>query len=79
MSRLVAFGVACRDFKLSYLTISRPRANHERNMSTGTEAAVETNVQLPNLSAADFRVYNHMAEHMEYYVSKGPLGSGRNN
>ncbi len=42
-------------------------------MSTGTEAAVETNVQLRKLSAADFRVYNHMAEAMEYYVSKGHL------
>ena len=23
---------------------------------------------LPKLSAADFRVYNHMAEHMQYFV-----------
>jgi hypothetical protein len=24
---------------------------------------------LPKLSAADFRIYNSMAEHMEYFVS----------
>lgn len=47
-------------------------------MSTGTEAAIETKDQLPKLSAADFRVYNHMAEHMEYYVSKGSLEFVRN-
>jgi len=46
-------------------------------MSAGTEAAVETNLQPPKLSAAEFRVYNRMAEHMEYYVSGGRPVSGR--
>jgi len=27
---------------------------------------------LPKLSAADFRVYNSMAEHMEYFVRSAP-------
>jgi hypothetical protein len=29
----------------------------------------EEEVKLPKLSAADFRTYNSMAEHMEYFVS----------
>lgn len=32
--------------------------------SSGAEEA-----QLPKLSAADFRIYNRMAEHMDYFVS----------
>lgn len=28
----------------------------------------EEEVKLPKLSASDFRTYNSMAEHMEYYV-----------
>jgi hypothetical protein len=28
----------------------------------------EEEVKLPKLSMADFRTYNHMAEHMEYFV-----------
>ena len=30
---------------------------------------VEANQNIPKMSAADFRVYNSMAEHMEYFVS----------
>jgi hypothetical protein len=32
------------------------------------EEKKEEEVKLPKLSAADFRVYNSMAEHMEYFV-----------
>jgi hypothetical protein len=32
------------------------------------ESSTETAEALPKLSAADFRVYNQMATHMEYYV-----------
>ena len=77
LRRLLGHELACRDFKLSHLTISRPRTYQSRNMATSKEAAVETNIQLPKLSAAHFQVYNHMAEHMEYYVSRGRLVSGR--
>ena len=34
-----------------------------------TEPAVYDAKQLPNLSPSEFRVYDHMAEHMNYYVS----------
>ena len=32
-------------------------------------AASKEEEKLPNLSAAEFRAYNSMAEHMEYFVS----------
>lgn len=31
--------------------------------------------KLPKLSAADFKIYNHMAEHMDYFVCLSPLVS----
>lgn len=33
------------------------------------EAAAKQEETLPKLSAAEFRAYNSMAEHMEYFVS----------
>ncbi len=38
------------------------------------EEKKEEEVKLPKLSAADFRVYNSMAEHMEYFVRLAPSG-----
>ena len=32
------------------------------------EDAIATEPQLPQLSPSDFRVYNSMAEHMDYFV-----------
>lgn len=40
----------------------------EKNKATAAETPQEE-AKLPPLSAADFRVYNGMAEHMEYFVS----------
>lgn len=40
----------------------------ETNEATAAETPQEE-AKLPPLSAADFRVYNGMAEHMEYFVS----------
>ena len=46
--------------------------NEAREEALKTKAAEETKdePQLPKLSAADFRAYNSMAEHMEYFVSR---------
>ena len=46
---------------------SAPKVNLE---DTGPQRVSEDKLQtLPKLSAAEFRVYNSMAEHMEYFVS----------
>jgi hypothetical protein len=45
----------------------------DKNEALKTQAKEEekekVEEKLPKLSAADFRVYNSMAEHMEYFVS----------
>lgn len=41
----------------------RTMTNLVKENSGGEEA------QLPKLSAAEFRIYNRMAEHMDYFVS----------
>jgi len=77
LRRFFGCEAACRDFKFGYHILQRPCAIPKRNMPAGTEAAVETNPQPPKLSAAEFSVYHHMAEHMEYYVSGVRSVSGR--
>ena len=50
-------------------TLSRPIRNHELHhfrMAEPVQRAVDEPT-LPKLSAADFRVYNKMAEHMNYF------------
>jgi hypothetical protein len=54
-------------------TLERNKGCEETLTNKATEetpAAVEKNEEpkLPKLSAADFRAYNSMAEHMEYFV-----------
>lgn len=45
---------------------TRKEAAAEKKNVEKSDAPVEE--KLPKLSAADFRVYNSMAEHMEYFV-----------
>lgn len=33
-----------------------------------SDSKLQEEIKLPKLSMADFRTYNHMAEHMEYFV-----------
>lgn len=59
--------------------VSEPASNEGKILEENTvreealkqvaEEKKEEEVKLPKLSAAEFRVYNSMAEHMEYFVS----------
>lgn len=43
--------------------------NEAREAALKDKEQAEEEAKLPKLSAAEFRAYNSMAEHMEYFVS----------
>ena len=56
--------------------VNRPAepASKEAEILGCNQEVEKEEVKLPKLSAAEFRTYNSMAEHMEYFVSSLQLG-----
>jgi hypothetical protein len=46
-----------------------------QNTSEHSKCEEPKKMELPKLSAKDFKVYNNMAEHMDYYVSISKVSS----
>lgn len=47
---------------------THPAMTETQPMEPSDSKPQEEDAKLPKLSMADFRTYNHMAEHMEYFV-----------